>query len=280
MNNDSKKIIEFLFKNYNIDISVYDKSFLNKCLHKRIEITNSNLIDGYYEYLLENKNEVTYFLDSLNIAVSEFFRNTLTFSFIEQVILPLLIEKKKRNNENEIRIWSAACAAGQETYSIAIILDEVIEKLKLNINYRIFATDINMKNLTLARNGIYQEAYLNKVTYHRVKKYFSYQDDYFTIIPKMKNNIDFSIFDLIENKNNCPSASIYGSFDIVLCSNILFYYNDENRQIILEKIKNCLAPDGYIITGETEREILKINNFKEILPESSIFQINNKLGTL
>jgi chemotaxis methyl-accepting protein methylase len=83
--------------------------------------------------------------------------------------------------------------------------------------------------------------------------------------------VDFSFFDLLSDQGACPASSIYGNFDLVLCCNLLFYYKPEFRTRILEKLSNTLAPGGFLVTGETEREILLKNGYREYIEFSSIF---------
>ncbi len=271
MENEIEKLTQLL-RTQGMNISVYEDSFLEKSIEKRLSVTGSQSISGYCDYLRANKGEAGLFLDSLRIAFSEFFRNQLTFAYLEQIILPALIERKKKEKENEIRIWSAACAAGQEAYSMAIIFDEIMENAKANITCRIFATDANPAELTAVQKGIYQMSSLGKVTLKRIKTYFTQKGENFTIAPELREYIDVSNFDLLDSQGVCPPVSIYGNFDIVLCSNLLFYYKPEYQKQIIEKIGHCLATGGYLVTGETERDIVAKHQYREIFAASAIFQ--------
>lgn len=124
-----------------VNISLFDEKFLEKSVNKRLDELGLSTVDAYLLKLQTDLDEIKFLNESLHINYSEFFRNSLTFSYLEQIIIPRLFETKKANNGKEIRIWSAACAAGQESYSIAILFDEYIKKRKTNIWYRIFATD-------------------------------------------------------------------------------------------------------------------------------------------
>lgn len=226
----------------------------------------------YLNALESSVEEATVFRRKLTNSYSEFFRNPITFAYLEQVVLPQLVEKKRIRKENEIRIWSAACASGQEAYSMAILCDELIETKKSDFNYLIFATDVDPDELLNAQKGVYNPATLGKVTLKRVQMYFSPDGDAYSIVPRLRNRIYFSAFDLLSDLGSCPPASIYGNFDLVFCSNLLFYYKPEFRIRILEKIGNSLSRGGYLITGETEREIIKGNNYREVFANSAIFQ--------
>lgn len=272
MENAIAEITALLLQSHEVDISIYEEAFLKRTMNKRLFVTKCIDYSDYFKYLKTHKSEIDLFLNSLHNGFSEFFRNPLTFSIIEQIILPSVLEKKKNTNEKELRIWSAACAAGQETYSISIVFDEMMETCSSKLKCRIFATDHNQAELSNAMKGTYQTASINKVTFKRINKYFTQQGENFTIIPKIKEYIDFSVFDLLTKHGESPPASIYGNFDLIFCSNVLFYYKPEYRFRILEKLSKNLSPGGYLITGEAEREIVKSFNFREVFLNSAVFQ--------
>jgi len=252
-------------------ISRYDEQFLVKTLHKRFQEIHCTEVDDYLELIKQNTEEVGLFLDSLQVGYSEFFRNSLTFSVLEQIILPSLIQKKKDSNK-EIRIWSAACASGQESYSLAMLMEELKNGDAGKFSYRIFATDQNEAMLNEARKGNYTQNALNNLNLKRVNHWFTKKREIFTVKQELQKNIDFSEFDLFSRQFSCPPASIFGEFDLVVCANLLFYYKNEYRLAILEKAGNCMANGGYLVSGETERQILKDYNYTEAFPQSAIFR--------
>ena len=272
MTNSIEPYLTIFQTSYNHDVSVYDDTFLQNLINDRKRELALVTDIEYQNYLESNTAEAALFKSRLNNSYSEFFRNPLTFAYLEQVILPQLIEKKKIKKENQIRIWSAACASGQEAYSLAILCNELIETKKVDINYLIFATDIDPDELGNAQKGIYQSETLSKVTLKRAQTYFNKKGETYAIVPQLRNRIDFSVFNLISDQGSCPPTSIYGNFDLVFCSNLLFYYKPECRNQMLEKIGSSLAKGGYLVTGETEREIIKRNNYREVFVNSAIFQ--------
>lgn len=272
MINSIEPYLFFFQTRYNHDLSVFDEAFLQNIINdRRRELAMVNGCE-YLNFLEICPEEAIVFKSRLTNSYSEFFRNPLTFAYLEQVILPQLIEKKRIRKENEIRIWSAACASGQEAYSAAILCDELIESKRVDLNYLIFATDVDQEILEQAQRGHYQAVTLGKVTLKRIETYFTPEGENYYIVPYIKNDINFSVFDLISDLGSCPPASIYGNFDLIFCCNLLFYYKPEYRMRILEKIGSSLSKGGYLITGETEREIIKGNNYREVFVNSAIFQ--------
>lgn len=240
-----------------LDISCYDESFLLRSLEKRRQATGSKTPEDYLERLVRDNDEIEVFFHSLHVVYSEFFRDPLAFAQLEQQILSRLLSEKGKSDKAEIRVWSAGCAAGQEAWSVAILLDELIGAENKSISYRICASDQSEPDLTTARLGIYGIEALQNVRLRHIDRSFIRQGDTFAIAPSIKARVDFSYYDLLDTCTTCPPSSIFGDFDLVLCCNVLFYYRPEKQRFILDKLQRSLAPGGYLMTSEIERQIVE-----------------------
>jgi len=237
-----------------LDIATYDESFLHTSIRKRVLEIGLRDIADYAAYLMENRAEAAGFYHSLSVGHSDFFRNQFAFAVLEQRILPALIAQKKQTGHGEIRVWSAGCAAGQEAWSVAMLLEELTGGEEPAVPYRIFATDRSAPELAVARSGIYSAAAVGNVRTRHLRDYFSQHGESFEVVARLRERVDFSGYDLLDEGSACPDASIYGDFDLILCCNLLFYYRAEIRQQILGKLCRALAPGGYCVTGEVERD--------------------------
>ncbi len=246
-----------------LDITSYDESFLLRSLEKRRLTTGCKTLKDYLDLLLKEAAEQEAFSYSLHVIYSEFFRDTLAFARLEKLILPCLLSEKEKAGKSEIRVWSAGCAAGQEAWSVAILLDELICAKNKPVSYRIFASDKSEADLATARLGVYGVESLQNVRLRHFDSSFVPQGSNFAIAPHIQARVDFSFYDLFDTSTTCPPSSIFGDFDLVLCRNVLFYYNPEKQNFILDKLHHSLATDGYLMTSQTERQIVK---------ESGIFQ--------
>jgi len=269
----NKIITELILQTQGIDLSKYEDAFLNKSVRKRMSDTFCESETAYSKYIEQSYIESEIFANSLQISYTEFFRNSLTFSVLEKIIIPSLVLKRANSNRNEIRIWSAACAGGQETYSLAMLLNEFSNRHSEKINFRIFATDQSETQIQEAQLGEYPESALNCINMERANQWFTKKGDTYCVKPELKSNIDFSVFDLFSEKFSCPPTSIFGDFDLIVCANLLFYYKPEYQKKIINKARKCLSTIGYLITGETERDILIKSGFFEVYPQSAIFQL-------
>jgi chemotaxis methyl-accepting protein methylase len=256
-----------------VDISRYDPSFVSQIIKNRqLELK----LRDYYHYidcLLDDENEREIFENMLQISYSIFFRNILTYSTLEQIVIPKLLIKKASKSNANVRIWSAACASGQEPYSLAIVLENCLSKNYKLENYHIFATDIDPKQLEIAKRGVFSEENLKNVTLHDMQKWFYKSNNNYLIDTYLKQKVSFSVFDLMDQKLSSPPDSIFGDFDIIMCANIMFYFNEESRKLIFNKLIASALQNTYFITGEVEREYFISRQFVELYPQSAIFQL-------
>jgi chemotaxis protein methyltransferase CheR len=272
MKGTTENIISILSEKYQIDISMYDDSFLEKSLRSRMNELLLKDMSDYEIYINCNPSESLLLKDSLNNSYSEFFRNPLTFLMLEQVIIPKILNEKSGSKSHEIRIWSAGCAAGQEAYSLAILADNCKDSNSNQLTLRIFATDIDENELQTARKGIYHFRSMQNSRLGLVNNYFSNSGEYYSINNNIKEIVEFSVFDLIDGDEGAPPSSIYGDFDIVMCSNLLFYYNPVMQKKILKRLYHSIVEGGFLITGEAEVAIIKtVRGFKQYAAPAAIF---------
>ncbi len=271
MNNELAEIMQIMDNVYRLDISKYDETFLKRALEKRFAIVETKKPSDYIQYLSSNSDEVSTLFQSLNITHTEFFRNPLTFAHLEQWILPRLMERKP--DKSELRIWSAGCSSGQEAYSIAMLIENINSRKNNKNRYRIIATDISEKALREANKGQYSESAIQKIRVEDLKKFFIKSGETYTVCDRLKKHVSFSIYDLFDNLSSYPQESIFGNFDLVVCSNMLFYYKPDYQQSILMKLINSIDENGYLITGESERQtVSKYSDLYLVAPPSPIFK--------
>ena len=268
-------VIQTLERVYGLDIAPYDESFLQKAINKRLAVTGLETGAAYVEYLAEHRAEADVLCCSLRVIYSEFFRNPLAFAVLEQVVLPGLVAEKKQSGGG-IRVWSAGCAAGQEVWSVAMLLDELTGEEDRTVPYRIFASDLSKADMKKAFNGVYAADELKNVRLRHLEACFTKQEEIYTVVPRIRSQVQFTSYDLLETNTTCPPVSIYGEFDLVLCSNVLLYYRHEMQKRILDKLRESLAPGGYLITGEAEKQIFadRAGGFRAVAPPASVFQKN------
>ncbi len=266
-------VLRVLSKAHGVDASAYDHAFFQKAVEKRMFVVGGVSFAAYADLLAADRKEAEALGLLLRVGYSEFFRDSLTFALLEHVVLPGLIAEKKRDGRGEIRVWSAGCAAGQEAWSVAVLLDELIARDAAPLTYRIFATDLPGPDLERARSGSYRAEALGNILLRHLNTYFIRSDDVFTVVPQVRSKVEFSAYDLLDEKSTSPAASIYGDFDLIFCCNLLFYYSAAARQRIVEKVNRALAPGGFFVTGEVERDIVaKTRGLRVWVATGPVFQ--------
>jgi chemotaxis methyl-accepting protein methylase len=239
------------------DISVYSDSFLARTISLRMTETSSENPGQYLKLLGSNPAEIELLLSSLNISYSLFFRNPIDYSIIEQFVLPSLLYRKGKEQKTSVRIWSAGCADGQEPYTLAIIGEDLAERLSIRNPMMVFATDLSEKALLKATVGAYGMASLMNLNLKQLTNCFLKTDIGYQVNEILKKQVEFSRYDLLDTKTGSPPSGIYGGFDMVLCCNVMVYYKREIQSFILEKLYRSLGSKGYLMVDQSEKSIVK-----------------------
>ena len=249
---DIKKILEYLEEKRGFDFSGYRASMLSRRIQKRLFATNSADLNMYEKYLEQNNSELDKLIDVLTINVSRFFRDTFAFEYIADHLLPKIIAEKTSSKDQSLRIWSAGCSMGEEPYSIAILIKEIVEKEKLKLKTIIIATDIDKNALAFAKEAVYSLEKIKSLKHRLLEKYFITQGNVFRLKSEIKHMVMFSEYDMLYKKSYVPPESIYSGFDIVLCRNLLIYFKSDFQEIIFNKLNRSLNENGILFLGEAE----------------------------
>ena len=248
-----KKLSAFIYINYGINIPDAKKIILESRLQKRLKALNLTSYKKYIERILdkEENEEIVKMIDLVSTNKTDFFREKAHFDFLSNVILPEISENKC------IKIWSAASSSGEEVYSIAITIQEYLEKKRKKLNYSILGTDISSEMLQKGSIGIFNKDRISHLPIALVKKYFlkskNIHNPLIRVNLELRNKVMFLRHNLIGD--NYPGAS---GFDIIFCRNVLIYFDRPTQQKIILKLLNKLKTGGYLFLGHSE-SILGMN---------------------
>jgi chemotaxis protein methyltransferase CheR len=225
-----------------------------------IETRLSSLAEGndcrsYSELYYKAKTDPTRkierkIIDAITTGETLFFRDQAPFEMLRYKILPDLIDKRKaqtsKNLPVTLRIWSAACSTGQEIYSIAITLKEILlDAAKYHI--RLIGTDISDEAISRASYGSFNKFEIERgLPPDKLMKYFLSSGNVYRIRDEIRGMATFQKQNLLEPFNGL------GKFDIIFCRNVAIYFTPEDRINLFNKIADVLEPDGYLIIGSTE----------------------------
>jgi chemotaxis protein methyltransferase CheR len=236
-----------LFRNliYNasgIHFSSTNRSILESRLKERLREKKLENVRLYHSLLVGDKEELKYLLDSVTTNLTRFFRNTAHFDTMEHFVIPELIKMKKESGNRSIKIWSAGCSTGEEPYTIAMQLKEI---LPAGYTAEITASDISLKSLMVGREGFYPDTRMVGVTDLYLKKYFERKESGYRIKDDIKKSIKFDY-------HNLKLDSGLRNLDIVFCRNVLIYFDEAAQKEAVERFWDAMAPRSFLFIGHSE----------------------------
>lgn len=234
---------KWVHKELGINLSAYKPTQLNRRISSLMGRIGIKDLGEYTKVIKTNGEERQKFLDFITINVTEFYRNPELFAELESEIKKGILEKNKN-----IKIWSAACSIGCEPYSLAIIMKSINSMGKNNI----VATDIDNTILKRAKEGKYLESEVKNVPGIYLKKYFKKEENKYVVSDEIKSMVTFKKHDLILDR-------FEDNFDIILCRNVVIYFNNDVKEEIYKKFSSSLKKGGLLFVGATE----SIYNYRE-----------------
>lgn len=231
-----EKFYDFTRRKLNLELTAYKQKQLQRRITTVMKSSGAETLEEYARLIERDEAIKQKFLDYITINVTEFFRNRDIFDGFEKIVKEDLVKKF-----GALKIWSAACSIGSEPYSLGIIMD----KNNLRLKDKILATDIDEEILNRARKGSYKEAEIKSIDRGDLKKYFSEENDQYTIDPKIRSMVNFKKHDLILGRYE-------SGFHIIICRNVTIYFKNEVKDEIYKKFNDSLVKGGVLFTGATE----------------------------
>jgi len=245
-----------ILSSYGKDFSCYQADFFITCIENRMKQLATSDFYVYLDRLLQSSEELTILENSLKNHYSTFFRNPFHFFALEHYYLPRLILEKEQSGHKQIRVWSMACAFGQEAYSIAIIMDELLKKKNNGMDFRIFCTDQLSLCIEKAKKAQYLKEDIQSISLSRLERYFVVENSLYSIKPFLQEKLIFSCYDLLDGSSKAPADCIYNDFDLIFCCNVLYYYTPRHQERIMQKAIQNLNDHGILITDESEKDLV------------------------
>ncbi len=245
-------ILEHVRSARGFDAVGYCTAVMETRVQSRLSATGKNSYGDYLRFIETSPVELDFLVEALTIKVSSFFRDPLAFEYLGECILPALLAEKAASSDRTLRVWSAGCANGEEPYSVAILLHDLTRRDNHRMDTTIFATDIDEKALANGREAIYSAASLANVRRGLLETSFERQGEYFHVLPAIARMVRFSVHDMLDRRTASPAESVFGTFDLILCRNLLIYFQRDCQDVICEKLYRSLAAGGYLLLGRAE----------------------------
>jgi chemotaxis protein methyltransferase CheR len=242
-----ESLLDIVREKTGTDLTGYRRSTLSRRISERLALLETDA-DEYLPICRADPDACRGFVSAIAINVSSFFRNPVVFEVLAQSVLPRLAKER-----DELRVWSAGCAGGEEAYSIAILIQEEIRRIKdTQLRPMIFATDIDREVLKKATKAVYPRESLKDAKLGIADAYFKTTRNGFKLCPEVEKTVHFSVDDLLSQRTDAPTESIYGAFDLILCRNVLIYFSDKHQKQVFHRLYNSLAEGGYLVLGNSE----------------------------
>lgn len=242
-NPDFKKIIHHLQHQKNVDFSHYKMNTIKRRILRRMLINKSKALKQYHELLTVDATESDLLYQDLLINVTSFFRDTEAFALLKTTILPKLL-KAKESGET-LRIWVAACATGEEVYSIAMLLLEIKEEMHFDVPFQIFASDLSADAINIARIGEYTSAQVATLNFERLERFFTKSKSKYRIIKLLRDACVFA-------HHNILSDPPFSRMDFISCRNMLIYLDITAQKKVMATFHYALNDGGYLMLGKSE----------------------------
>ncbi len=251
-------ILEQVSHQASIDFRPYKTSTILRRIGRRMTVTHNKTMRAYAEYLKSQPEEIGELVKAFLINVTQFFRDVDAFAYLKNEVLPSLIARA-RQRDHILRIWTAGCSTGEEPYSLAMLLTDLLGTEISEWRIKIFATDLDEPAINFARRGIYSENLLKGVPPDYQDRFFERVDHGYHISKALRQMVIFGQQDL-------SRSAPFPRMDLVLCRNVLIYFTPELQDYVLNQFAFSLNPNGYLFLGKAET----------VHPMQSFYELVNK----
>ncbi|MDR2820591.1 MAG: protein-glutamate O-methyltransferase CheR [Desulfovibrio sp.] len=250
-NEEFFQLRDFIYQQCGIFIGENRKYLIENRLSIRIKDLNLKSYNEYYNYLRfdENRrNELTKLFEVVTTNETSFFRNPPQLDVFQQIVLTGILDQLRKKGSKRLRIWSAGCSSGEEPYTLAIILHEVLKSEISTWDIKITANDLSEAVLASAKRGVYSDYALRTTPPEIIAKYFTQDGNLYKINSGPKNLISFGQINL-NDKEQCRRVE---KSQIVFCRNVIIYFDDDMKRRVINAFYDNLEQGGALLIGHSE----------------------------
>ena len=261
---DLDTLLHFLKESRGFDFTGYKRPSLTRRIQKRMQEVNVGSYAEYRTVLERNSDEYASLFNTILINVTAFLRDPDAWEFLSTEVVPRAVAAVEQRG-GHLRAWSAGCASGEEAFSLAVILLDVLGPERFREVVKIYATDVDEEALRDARQGRFpMRTLVDAFGEERVQRYFEPSDSSWMLRPDLRRSVIFGRHDLVQD----PPIS---RLDLIVCRNTLMYFNSDVQRRILANFHFALNDTGYLFLGKSEALVTRTNLFSPVDPRRHVF---------
>jgi len=233
---------KLIYAESGITFTATNRSILESRLKERLREKGAVSVRAYFDEITKSKEELKGFLDSITTNLTRFFRNQAQFDALEKYVIPTLMKDIKKGIPGTIKIWSAGCSTGEEPYTIAMLLSDILPP---PWKYEILASDISLKCLMTAKEGFYADSKIVGIPDNYLAKYFDKVEGGYKVHADILSKIRFDY-------HNLKNDSGQRNFDIVFCRNVIIYFDEAAQTEVIGRFWDAMASKSFLFIGHSE----------------------------
>ncbi len=237
-----EKFRSVIYNESGIHFSDSNRSILESRLKERLKTSSLDTLSAYYDLILSDREEMKVLLDSVTTNLTRFFRNTAHIQTFEYYVIPELINFKEDKADKKIRVWSAGCSTGEEPYTLAMVLKEVLPPA---YSFEIIGSDISLKSLLIGKEGFYSDSRMSGISDKYLNKYFQKKGNGYQVTDEVKNTVRFDY-------HNLKNDSGLRNLDIVFCRNVLIYFDEAAQKAAVGRFYDAMSSHSLLFIGHSE----------------------------
>ena len=254
------------------DFRAYRRSTLARRILRRMNMLDVRDVAGYVALLQKDATEAESLFRDFLISVTHFFRDPEAFKVLATDVIPALVKENREMGLSSIRVWVPGCATGEEAYSIGMLLLDYCERHDIRMEIKIFATDIDLDALEVARRGSYPEGIVAQVEAPLLDRYFTRQGTRYRVSKGLRDIVIFSLHNLVKDPP-------FSRLDLISCRNLLIYLQTEEQRRLMRVLHYALRRQGFLFLGSSENAAAHSGLFRVTSKKHRIFrQREGKIG--
>jgi chemotaxis protein methyltransferase CheR len=239
---DFERFRTLIYDESGIHFSESNRTILESRLRERLRVARLETVGEYFAHVKQTQEELKVLLDAVTTNLTRFFRNTAHWDTFRHYVVPHLVERKRSSGDRVLRVWSAGCSTGEEPYTIAMELSELLPP---GFTAEVLASDLSLKSVLTGQQGFYPDSRVTGVPEPYLEKYFERRENGYQVREAVRRVVRFDY-------HNLKHDSGRRNLDVVFCRNVLIYFDEAAQKAVVNRFWDAMAPHSFLFIGHSE----------------------------